>query len=110
MNSDRVKRFVARHRLPFAIFLVIVIALLMTAISMSLYISSGTSSLDLSRPGYKQVREQVVVQSSESFDSNGPMDQTTVTTFKKMFDSQKKSLENLGDFNDTSLDDTSLQF
>ena len=110
MDINRFKELIARHRLPFAISASVGIALLLTLISMSLYITSGTASLDLSRPGYKQVRDQVIIQPTESFDSNGPMNMDVITTFKNLFETQKKSLNGLGDFADTSLDDTSLQF
>ncbi|MBC7746438.1 hypothetical protein H7Y40_00445 [Pedobacter sp.] len=109
MERSTFKQLVARHRLPFAVFAVIFMALVMTAISMSLYITSGTSSLDLSRPGYKQVRNQVVTQKSETFDDTGPMDEATAAQFKTLFDSQKKALDGLGNFSDASLADDSLQ-
>ena len=109
METSPFRQLIIRHRLPFAVTGIIVIALIMTAISMSLYITSGTSSLDLSRPGYKQVRNQVITPPSESFDATGPMDSKTVAQFKTLFDSQKKALSGLGNFDDTSLDDESLQ-
>lgn len=110
MDTDKFKRLVARHRLPAAIVAVIGIAALLTVVSMSLYITSGTASLDLSRPGYKQVRDQVVSQPSETFNSNGPMNADVVVSFRQLFEAQKKSLNDLGDFSDASLDDASLQF
>lgn len=105
----KVQRLINRHKLPFAIFCAILIALALTLISMYLYIKSGTSSLDLSRPGYTAVRDQVIDQPAESFDETGPLDGKTVGEFKKLFDAQRKTINSLGDFDDTSLSDESLQ-
>lgn len=108
-ESTKLQRLINRHKLPFAIFCAITIAIILTVISMWLYIKSGTSSLDLSRPGYTAVRDQVIAQPAESFDETGPLDKKTVDEFKKLFDAQRKTLNSLGDFDDASLTDESLQ-
>lgn len=109
MNAAAIRRLVDRHRLTFAIIGVIAIALVMTAISMSLYITSGTSSLDLSRPGYSQVRDQVNAASGVSFSENGPMNAEVLDNFTKILESQQKAIDALDGFNDPVLDDQALQ-
>lgn len=110
MRNQRLKNIVERHRLTFAIAIVIGIGFIMTAISMSLYITSGASSLDLSRPGYSQVREQVVdLGTGESFQSTGPLDKASLDKFTKLFNSQRNAINGLGSYNDTSLDDASMK-
>ena len=52
MNLEPIRRFLEAHRLPIAIGIAVSVALLMTVISISLYIRSGAPRLDLSRPGY----------------------------------------------------------
>ncbi|HXH04892.1 MAG TPA: hypothetical protein VNI82_00510 [Candidatus Nitrosotenuis sp.] len=110
MHGGRLKRGINRHKLPVAIFIVICIALVMTAISMSLYITSGTSSLDLSRPGYRQVRQQVVdTEPNESFNDSGPLTKAILDDFKKLFTAQKKTISGIDAYADASLSDESLR-
>lgn len=106
---DKAIRLVARHRLVFAVMGVITIALVSTAISMSLYISSGASSLDLSRPGYSQARTQLKDVPNESFSPTGTLDQAAFDQFKQLYNQQRGVLDDFGDFKDAALDDSSLQ-
>jgi hypothetical protein len=100
---------VGRHRFPFAIGGVIGIALLMTAVSLSLYVTSGTARLDLSRPGYESVRKNIQQSSGESFNPDGPVDKAALDEFDKLFGQRRANLNALGDFEDTSIDDVSLR-
>lgn len=104
-----VVRLVVRHRLVFAVTAVISVALVSTVVSMSLYISSGASSLDLSRPGYNQARTQVMDIPSESFSPAGMLDQKALEQFDKAYSQQRKTLDSFGRFQDAALDDNSLQ-
>lgn len=109
MNSRTFQKIIDRHRLTFAITAVIGIALVMTSISMSLYITSGTSSLDLSRPGYSQAREQLNASKGVTFSESGPLDQQVMTDFETLFDSQQNAINELDGFGGAVLDDPSLQ-
>ena len=100
---------IERHRFLFAIAAVIAAALLMTAISLSLYITSGTSRLDLSRPGYEQARKDIKPTPEDSFSSDGPVDKASLDEFQKLYDARRTNLNELGDFKDTTLDDSSLR-
>lgn len=111
MNSNTLRRFVTRHRLPVAISAVIAVALLITAINLSLYVSSGSSSLDLSRPGYEQARRQAQTGDTKrvEFESTGPIDEAVLKDFKKLFSDQRIEINALDGFRDTALDDASLR-
>lgn len=100
---------IERHRFPFAIALVVGIALLMTAVSLSLYITSGTSRLDLSRPGYEQVRKEVKPTPEDSFGADGPVDKAALDEFQRLYQARRNNLNELGDFKDSTLDDSSLR-
>lgn len=100
---------VQRHRFPFAIALVVGVALLMTAVSLSLYITSGTSRLDLSRPGYEQVRKDVKATPEDTFSADGSVDKAALDEFQRFYESRRTNLNELGDFKDTTLDDSSLR-
>lgn len=109
MTWDNFRSTVQRHRFLFAIVTVIGAALLMTAVSLSLYVTSGTSRLDLSRPGYEQARKDIKPTPEDSFSSDGPVDKSALDEFQKLYDTRRTNLNELGDFKDTTLDDASLR-
>ena len=100
---------VRRHRFPFALASIVGITILMTAISLSLYVSSGTSELDLSRPGFEKIREEVKQAPNDNFSSTGPVDRQSIDEFDALYKKQRNYINALGDFQDSSLDDSSLQ-
>ena len=100
---------VSRHRFPFAIASVISIAILMTTISLSLYVTSGTARLDLSRPGYESVRKNIQITPEETFNTDGPINKAALDEFDKLLGQRRANLNALGDFKDASLDDASLK-
>lgn len=103
-------RLAARFGLPFGIFLAIVIALLLTVVSMALYFISGTSKLDLSRPGYESARKQITHDSSndQSFPSTGPIDAKVIKDFLARYDKETKNLDQYDKFDQNILDDTQI--
>ena len=110
MNLEPVRRFLDTHRLPIAIGLAVVVALLMTTISISLYIRSGASRLDLSRPGYEAVRKQVTASEDDDvLSATGPMDVKTVDTFQTMFNKRRFTLDKLDPFAPSVIDDNSIR-
>jgi hypothetical protein len=109
MKWGSFQQLVSRHRFVFAITAVISVALLMTAVSLSLYVTSGTSRLDLSRPGYEAVRKDVQITPEENFASDGPVDKAALDEFNRLLQKRRTNLNALGDFKDTSLDDATLR-
>lgn len=109
MSWNDFRATVSRHRFPFAIAGVVAIALLMTATSLSLYITSGTSRLDLSRPGYEQARKDVKPTPEANFSADGAVDKSSLDEFQHLYDTRRTNLNELGDFKDTTLDDSSLK-
>jgi hypothetical protein len=110
MNESPVRRFVATHRLTAAIGLAILVALLLTAVSISLYIRSGASRLDLSRPGYEGVREQVnTTNDDDTFSATGPMNAEVVDQFQTLYTKKRTAVEKLDPFSPTVLSDDSLR-
>jgi len=109
MKWSEVVGLVTRHRFLFAIGGVVGIAIIMTAVSLSLYVTSGTSRLDLSRPGYESVRKDVQDRPEETFNSDGPINKAALDEFDRLLQKRRANLNGLGDFEDTSLDDASLR-
>ncbi len=66
----------------------VLIALILTGISLWLYGASGTQQLDLSRPGYKKLQAKVDTDPiSQSFLANGPMSLKEIEKFKALYNS-----------------------
>lgn len=105
----RLKTLLARHLLLSGLGLLVMIALIMTSISMTLYVLSGASGLDLSRPGFSTTRTTLSSGTDDTtFDSAGALDQSDVDQFKTMYQKQRKKLREIGSFNDSTLSDESL--
>ena len=107
---ERIQRVVQRHRMVYGIVAALLIALLLTTISMALYVSSGASRLDLSRPGYERVRTDVQHDDEEpTFSATGPMSSAVADDFQARFTKHREALSKLDTFGTNALDDTELQ-
>ena len=96
--------------MTYAIIGALIITMLLTAVSMALYVSSGASRLDLSRPGYERVRSDVQRDSEETdFSATGPMNSSVVNDFQSRFSKHRDTLSKLDTFGTNALDDTELQ-
>ncbi len=100
----------SRYGLPFGIGLAIVAAILLTVLNMTLYFISDTAKLDLSRPGYESVRQQIDHDdnNSDNFSSNGSLDGKVMKDFLTMYDKRSKNLEQYDIFHQSILDDSQL--
>lgn len=109
MWVERVRQIAERHRFLLAIFAVIAIGCIMTAISLSLYASSGTLQLDLSRPGYEAARKEIInPDDTSTFSASGPVDKKALDQYQKLFDAQRKEMNTLSRFKDNGLSDPAL--
>lgn len=110
MTIIEIKQFIEKHGLVFMVFAALVIGAILVGIGMSLYVTSGASKLDLSRPGFEQVREDVVVKDEEDapYSASGPLDQEAVDDFRTRFSKQREEMNRLGNFGSDVLSDASL--
>ena len=69
-------------------------------ISMALYNSSGAAQLDLSRPGYKDVRGGIEAVSSEfeDYQASGPINLGVINEFKLLYEKQSKKIKSVDAF------------
>lgn len=101
---------VDRHRIIYGVAGALVIAMIMTAVSMALYVSSGASRLDLSRPGYEAARGDVQrAADEEAFNASGPMDTEVLKDFQSRFTKHREMLNKLDTYGTNALDDAELQ-
>lgn len=103
-------RRLAQSRFVLMIIGSIAIALILVMASMAMYASSGTAQLDLSRPGYQSVRDQIKQDDTfDGFSVSGPIDDAALGSFKKMYGERTKSATSVDNaFNSEVLSDQSL--
>ena len=89
-----IKSRLARHQFACFISLCILLAMVMTTISLDLYRKSGAIKLDMSRPGYEKVRSKV--------------EKAAITDFDQRMTKHRKELKGLGNYDNANISDESL--
>jgi hypothetical protein len=101
--------FIGKHQLASFVTLSIVIAFVMTIISLRVYVTSGAVKLDLSRPGYEQARQEVNDgDNSTPFSSSGTLTPEALKDFNDRLNKQQTDLGAMGNFADDTLTDENL--
>jgi len=99
-----------QHKFLLLVGLTIVISITMVVIALGMYTNSGTAQLDLSRPGYSSVRDQVSRDDGNfrGFSANGPIDKETLDQFRELYDARAKEATGVDSFGGNVLTDKSL--
>lgn len=102
---------VKSHRLIVFIVGSIIIALSLVVVALGLYNSSGTSQLDLSRPGYDKIRQQAAKDDTEfkGFSDSGSLDKATLDEFDTLYMKKLKEIQAVDAFGNDVLSLNSLQ-
>ncbi len=110
MNWQNIFERIQRHTIIYGVIAALLIAILMTMVSMALYVSSGASRLDLSRPGYENIRAEVQSgREDNTFRANGPLNEAVYDDFQDRFTKRREVMQQLGDYRSTALNDRELQ-
>lgn len=98
-----------QHRFIVMVVCAIAIAMFLVGVAMALYNTSGAAQLDLSRPGYQSVRDQVVSSDTfDSFPSSGPIDKATLEQFRQLYNEQAKQATSVDAFGGDVMSDKAL--
>ena len=102
---------VRNHQFLVMIISVILVSLFLVYVALSLYVSSGTIQLDLSRPGYASAREEATKSAEvfKGFSEDGPINEESLNEFDKLY--KEKAAEALIDidaFSGDALSDQAL--
>lgn len=109
--SDEPLSFWDKHRLSLLLIITVVIALVMTSISVVIYNSSGAAQLDLSRPGYRSVSDKVEeTDQIDAYSATGPVNKDTIEAFVKLYDDQATKTKKVDAFNGDPLNPEVLEF
>jgi hypothetical protein len=103
--------FWERHRFLALIGATIIISFILVVISMTIYNVSGSAQLDLSRPGYISVSDQVERDDTiDSYSAFGPVNDETVKEFTDLYDAQAIKAKAIEAFNGDPLNPEVLEF
>lgn len=98
-----------KHRFLVMVGASIVIALMLVAISMKLYESSGAAQLDLSRPGYEHVNEKVTPSEVfRGFSAVGEITEETIEEFRAMYSARAAQATDVDSFGGDVMTDAAL--
>lgn len=99
----------AKYRFIVLIVSSIAIALILVGVSLALYTSSGTAQLDLSRPDYQAVRDQIKPDDDfKGFSASGSTNATELDKFKALYDARLKDATMVEVFTSDVLSDQAL--
>lgn len=98
-----------QHRFISMVIGAIAIALFLVGVAMALYNSSDAAQLDLSRPGYQSVRDQVVsTDDFDSFPASGLIDKAALEQFRKLYSEQANEATGVDAFGGDVMSDKNL--
>lgn len=105
----RIER-IRQHRFVLMILGSIAASVILVLIALALYASSGTAQLDLSRPGYASIREQVQNDDEfRGFSSEGDLDSAALKSFDELYAQKLKEAQLVDAFGNDVLSPQSLQ-
>ena len=109
-DEDINSSFIGRHRFLFLIISAIIISGVLVSISIMMYNSSGAAQLDLSRPGYVNVRAKTVDSTSDfkNYPDSGAMSQSAIDEFKALYNDQAQKTKAANAFKSDPLNPDSL--
>ncbi|MGV9001421.1 MAG: hypothetical protein ACOH18_00470 [Candidatus Saccharimonadaceae bacterium] len=100
-----------KHRLSLLLLTTVIIALIMTSISVIIYNSTGAAQLDLSRPGYRSVSNKVdATDEIDTYSAVGAVNKDTIEEFMKLYDAQATKAKAVDAFNGDPLNPETLEF
>ncbi len=99
-----------QHKFFVLIAGVILLSTFLVSVALSLYNSSGAAQLDLSRPGFQDVRKQASRDTpTKAFPSTGVLDKAALDSFSKLYSEQSAKVTETEGFDEAALSEESLQ-
>jgi hypothetical protein len=110
-KTDDEPTFWAEHRLTLLLISTVIIALIMTVVSVIIYNNSGAAQLDLSRPGYRSVSDKVErTDEIDTYNASGEVTKGSIQEFMKLYDAQASKAKGVDAFNGDPLNPEVLEF
>lgn len=97
------------HKFMVLVGATIVVSMILVSVAMAVYSSSGAAQLDLSRPGYQEVRDQADRNEIISaFPATGTLDKRSLSDFRSLYDKQANQVIGYDGFGGTPMSDQAL--
>ena len=109
-HSSSTKDRLKRHQFASLLVGAITIAMIFVMVSLSLYQSSGTIQLDLSRPGYDQARKEATKDKTffRGFSPDGEINDDTLSEFSKLYKKKQAQADAIDAYSGEPLSDKTL--
>jgi len=103
--------FWGQHRFLLLIAIAIALASILVGFSMALYASSGAAQLDLSRPGYRAISDQVINSNKdfENYPTSGQLTDDAINDFRSLYEKQSTKAKAVDAFNGDPLNPDVLE-
>ena len=100
---------ISQYKFALMILSVVALTVIMTVASIWIYTSSGAINIDLSRPGFENIREETSASDPETqFKSSGPIDKDSVDDFNTRLESLQVKINSMNNFSNDVMSDESL--
>ncbi len=108
---EKLKKYLAEHTILVGISLAVLVTIVLTLVSMVIYVKSDVSRLDISRPGYEKLRSSVVKAEDDKlkFEATGELGSAALRDFQTLFTGKRNMLGGAGRFDSDVLDDAQLK-
>lgn len=104
--------YIQAHSLVIGVATVVTVAIILTSVNMALYVTTGTSKLDLSRPGYESARKEVSsedkLDQQKSFPSIGKLNKKDLDEYLVNYKKKQQTLQRYDKFSTEILDNSQL--
>lgn len=105
----RLKTFFIERRILLGLLLAVIMALILTIVSLRLYDLDDVSRLDVSLPNRENIRSSTTENEVQKFDSTGALDADALSKFQNLYTQNRSALDALGKFDGEALSSDSLQ-
>ena len=108
---SQIKNWISDHQLMIFIMSALGAAGAAVLLSVWLYVVTGAVKLDLSRPGYEDIRKDVTSSddsSTKTYPNTGTLDGASIEEFENYFNKIKDNLDKMNNYDESALDDENL--
>jgi hypothetical protein len=108
--KDGLFKLVEQRRFAVMIAAAVLVTIILTTVSITVYVASGAVNIDLSRPEYEKVRESVIEpdETEVPFSTTGLIDADAIDDFTNRIEKLRAELGQMNDFGGDVLSDQAL--
>ena len=109
--KEKLMNLFEKHYFMAMIMIVVIVSLSLTAVSVTIYVRSGAIYIDLSRPGFENVRGETTVkeETEKPFESSGPLNQEVIDDFSRRLEKLQSEMSQMNAFSNDTISDKALR-